>query len=51
MQNRPHENGEKGSEDFISNLLACLLEADGGRYPGFHSKFSGGFAVSSLSDT
>jgi len=27
------------------------VEANKGRYPGFHSKSAGGFAVSSLSDT
>jgi hypothetical protein len=43
---------EKGSEDFISDLFACLLEANRGRYHNFHSKSAGGgFAVSSLSET
>ncbi len=42
---------ENGSEDFIFDLIAGLLEANRGRYHGFHSKFAGGFAVSSLSET
>jgi hypothetical protein len=39
------------NENFISSPLAGLWEAHMGRYPGFHSKSAGGFAVSSLSDT
>jgi hypothetical protein len=41
----------KSNENFISSLLVRPLEANKGRYPGFHSKSAGGFAVSSLSDT
>jgi hypothetical protein len=41
----------KSNENFISSLFVRPLEANKGRYPGFHSKSAGGFAVSSLSDT
>jgi len=41
----------KSNENSISSLLVRLLEGNKGRYPGFHSKSAGGFAVSSLSDT
>jgi hypothetical protein len=41
----------KSNENFISSLLVRPLEANKGRDPGFHSKSTGGFAVSSLSDT
>jgi hypothetical protein len=36
---------------FISSLLVGPLVANKARYPGFHPKSAGGFAVSSLSDT
>jgi hypothetical protein len=51
MQNRLHENRGKKQLNFISSLLVRPLEANNGRYPRFHSKSAGGFAVSSLSDT
>jgi len=41
----------KNNENFISRLFVRPLEANKIRYPGFHSKSAGGFAVSSLSDT
>jgi len=41
----------KINENFVSSLLVRSSEADKGRFPGFHSKSAGGFAVSSLSDT
>jgi hypothetical protein len=51
MQDRLHENRGKNNENFISRLFVRPLEANKVRYPGFHSKSAGGFAVSSLSDT
>jgi len=43
--------GADNREDLTASLRVYLSEAHPGRYPGFHSNFTGGIAVSSLSDT